>query len=210
VDEGRSADQSAAGEARLPGSGDVSGAPLPLAYGGDSLVLMVRDPTWSHAYWDMSIERVEAAKASLGGGTAFLRLISVPDRLLLAEYEVAPERGEHGIPLPEPGRSYVAELALIHYGRKAVLARSNVAQGPPRVPTATSAPVFVSRAQQREALATGLTLELLGELQQLSPAQWAGLRAALGAVGAPAALVRHASTGSEARLSPQGSQPGLQ
>ena len=129
---------------------------MPSAYGTDWLVLMVRDPTWAHAYWDISVARVSGALGSLGGGKAFLRLIGFPAGLLLAEYEVSAERGRQDITLPEADRSYVAEFALVHYGRKAILARSEVVHAPASVPPPRSAPTFVGRAQQRRALASGL------------------------------------------------------
>ena len=50
------------------GNGDVvraDDAALPLAYGSDTLELMVRDPTWAHAYWDMSVERLTAGCRTL-------------------------------------------------------------------------------------------------------------------------------------------------
>jgi hypothetical protein len=141
---------------------DASDAPLPNAYGTDTLVFMVGDPTWAHAYWDISVARINDAVASLGGGRAFLRLIGVPTGYLLAEHEVWAERGSYGVALPEADHSYAAELAIVHDYRRVVLARSNVVQAPPSMPRHAGGPIFVSRPEQRRALELGLILESCG------------------------------------------------
>jgi len=155
---------------------------------------MLRDPTWAYVYWDMSVARVSDAVGVLGGGRAFLRLFGVPTAQLVAEHEVSAERGEYGVALPESGRSYVAELALVHNDREAVLARSDVIQPPSSVSRPTLAPAFVSRAEQLGALANGLTLARTGAVPH--PA----------ATLAPTGMVSFGSMGSEARLSRFGSE----
>jgi hypothetical protein len=193
------ADQSMAERAHHSEPDHASDDALPSAYGTDWLVLMVRDPTRAHAYWDISVARVSGAVGSLGGGKAFLRLIGFPTGLLLAEYEVSAESGRQDITLPEADRSYVAEIALLHYGRKAILARSEVVHAPASVPAPGSAPTFVSRAQQRSALASGLGL---GDLPALAPSGWT---ASLGLAHSLFSGVSPISMGSETRLSPFGS-----
>ena len=178
---------------------EASDDPLPRAYASDWLVLMVRDPTSAHAYWDISVARVSAALRSLGGGKAFLRLIGLPTGLLLAEHEVPAERGQREIALPEADRSYLVELALLHYGRKEILARSAAVNAPRSVPTRASAPTFVSRAQQRRALATARGV---AGLHDLPPPAWT---APLIAARSLLAGMSHVSIGSEGRLSPCGS-----
>jgi hypothetical protein len=123
---------------------------------------MARDPTWAHAYWDISVARINDAVSSLGGGKAFLRLIGVPTGYLLAEHEVWAERGSYDVALPEADRSYAVELAIVHYGRRVVLARSNIIQAPPSMPRPADGSAFVSRPEQRRALELGLTLESSG------------------------------------------------
>ncbi len=139
---------------------DAAGsARLPEAYGDDTLVLMVRDPKGAHAYWEMSVARVNEALASLGGGKAFLQLFGVPSGYLLAEQEVWAERGSYDVALPEADHSYVAELAILDHYRRVVLARSNVVDAPPNMPRRGAGPVFVSRPEQRRAFELGLTLD---------------------------------------------------
>src|SRR5208283_3508349 len=36
---------------------EADASQLPLSYGSDRLVLMARDPTWAHAYWDIRVPR---------------------------------------------------------------------------------------------------------------------------------------------------------
>ena len=174
---------------------DASDAPLTNAYGTDTLVIMARDPTWAHAYWDISVARVNDAVATLGGGKAFLRLIGVPTGYLLAEHEVWAERGSYHVALPEADRSYAAELVIFHRYRKIVLARSNVIQAPPSMPRPGAGPAFVSRPEQRRALELGLTLEGRGgESSALLPLN---IAIAPGTHGSEARLLRF---GSERRL----------
>ena len=156
------ANQSAGRRTDIVEPDDASDAPLPNAYGTDTLVLMVRDPTWAHAYWDIRVARINDAVGSLGGGKAFLRLIGVPTGYLLAEHEVWADKGSYDVPLPEADHSYAAELAIVHDYRKIVLARSNVVQAPPSTPRPAGGPAFVSRPEQRRALGLGLTLESRG------------------------------------------------
>jgi len=196
LDLNASADQSVGGNAHRFVPDEESDA-LPFAYGTDWLVLMVCDPWWAHAYWDLDAARVGRAIESLGGGTAFLRLLGVPDGVLLAEYQVSPQRGDYRVALPEAGRRYRAELAMLHYGRKALLARSDVVHAPPIVPAPASAPVFVTRAQQLRALAAGLTLQRTSDVPDPSAPGLTGLWAAM---RRPFSLLPATSMGSEARL----------
>jgi hypothetical protein len=189
------ANQSAGRRTDIVEPDDASDAPLPNAYGTDTLVLMVRDPTWAHAYWDISVARIDDAVVSLGGGEAFLRLIGVPTGYLLAEHEVWAEHGSYDVPLPEADHSYAAELAILHDYRKVVLARSTVVQAPPSTSRPAAGPAFVSRPEQRRALGQGLTLESRsGESSVLLPLNIGGASIA---------------QGSEARLSGSGSEPRL-
>jgi len=131
VDVDASADNLAAG------SGDglrADDAALPLAYGSDTLELMVRDPTWAHAYWDISVERITAAVGPFGTEEAFLRLIGVPTGHLVAEHAVWAQRGSLGLALPQPDSSYMVELSIMREYRWVTLARSGVIHAPPTLP----------------------------------------------------------------------------
>jgi hypothetical protein len=195
-----------------PGGGDVlerDDAPLPLAYGSDRLELMVRDPMWAHAYWELSSDRIKDAVDSPGGRKAFLRLIGVTTGHVLAEHPLQAARGSHDFALQGPNSSYLVELAVRRDYRLVVLARSNVVHAPPRAPrSATASPAFVSRAQQLRALTEGRTLELIGGGGRVLPP-----RVGEGPQAAPTAVGRSqvrppASMESDPRL-PVDSEPRL-
>jgi hypothetical protein len=184
-------------------------APLPLAYGSDRLELMVRDPMWAHAYWELNIDRIKDAVESSGGPTAFLQLIGVPTGHVLAEHAVRAERGSHGFALPEANSSYMVELAIRRDYSKVVLARSDVVHAPPRTPRSAAAPAFVSRAQQLRALTEGCTLDPAGARgRALSPGVGESQQAAPTAVG-PNLVGSPASMGSEPRPPQVDSEPRL-
>jgi hypothetical protein len=201
VDVETPANQAAPGKADCVEPDDASDAPLPLAYGSNRLVFIVRDPTWAQAYWDTGVARINDAVGSLGGGKAFLRLLGVPTGYLLAEDEVCAERGSHGVALPEADRSYAAELAIVHYGRSVVLARSTAVQAPRIMPRPAAGPAFVSRAQQRCALAHGLTLASeTDDTPDGVPTWTAGPSGGTRTTPPPILVVSPDSMGSEARL----------
>ncbi|MGO9901326.1 MAG: DUF4912 domain-containing protein [Solirubrobacteraceae bacterium] len=184
--------------------GDADDASLPVSYGTDTLVFMARDPTFAQAYWDIGDARIKDAVDSLGGGKAILRLIGLPIGQLLAEYEVCAKHGSYGVALPEADRSYAAELAIVRYYRKIVLARSKIVRTPPSRPRPAAAPVFVSREEQRRALELGLILERRGgESSALSAVSSCGL-SATNTRGAT--ITQLSSVGSEARLLGVGSE----
>lgn len=85
-----------------PEPDDASHGPLPLTYGEDRLVLMVRDPASARAYWETGGTLIDEAVSSLGGGEAFLRLRGVRTGRVLAEHET---RARPGRPIsgPQPG-----------------------------------------------------------------------------------------------------------
>ena len=142
------------------GSGDVptaADAALPLAYGSDTLELMVRNPTWAHAYWDMSVERIDAAVGPFGRQEAFLRLIGVPTGHPVDEHVVWARRGSLGLALPQADSSYMVELAILRDDfRWVILARSGVVHAPPTLPSAaTAAGLALGRASDvRHLLST--------------------------------------------------------
>ncbi len=184
-------------------------APLPLEYGDDRLELMVRDPTSAHAYWDLSVDRIEAAVGPHDRRRAFLRLIAVPSGYLLAEYAVPAERGSQPLALPEADSSYMVELAVMHKYQWVVLARSNVIHAPPQTPRAGGTPAFVSRAQQLRLLAEDHDRELDRAGGHLLAAPTARARHVAQAAGGPASVGAAAHVGPDTRLLPAGSEHRL-
>lgn len=197
---------------RLVGGGTLAGpleASLPLGYGSGTLELMVRDPRSGHAYWDLSVDRIDAAVGPSDRRRAFLRLIGVPGGYVLAEYKVRAERGSQAVALPEADSSYLVELAVMHNYQWVVLARSNVVHAPPTMARVASMPVFVSRAEQLRLLAESRERELDRASGDLVPAPTRGARPVERQAGAPVRMGAPARIGSETRPAPAGSEPRL-
>ncbi len=115
---------------------------LPTGYGRDRIVVMVRDPYWLHAYWELSRHAVQRAEAALGqdwhGARPILRLLDVSARDSANSAEaVVRDIDIHGgcnnwyIDVANPPRSYRVDIGyLSRRGRFYVLARSNVVSTP--------------------------------------------------------------------------------
>jgi hypothetical protein len=108
----------------------------------DRLVLMVPDPFWLHAFWELSHQAVQRAEAALGqdwhGAKPIIRLFDVTSQDTTSTSEL-PIRdiSVHGgcshwyIDIPQPPRSYRADIGyLSRRGQFFVLARSNVVLPP--------------------------------------------------------------------------------
>jgi hypothetical protein len=111
---------------------------LPAGYGKDRIVVMVRDPYWLHAYWELTRQAVQRAEAALGQewhtSRPILRLLDVSshDTTSTSESTVR-DIDIHGgcnnwyIDVGNPPRSYRVDIGyLARSGRFYVLARSNV------------------------------------------------------------------------------------
>jgi hypothetical protein len=115
---------------------------LPGGYGRDRVVVMVRDPYWLHAYWELTRHAVQRAEAALGqdwhGARPILRLLDVSSRDTANSAEaIVRDIDIHGgcnnwyIDVANPPRSYRIDIGyLSRRGRFYVLARSNVVSTP--------------------------------------------------------------------------------
>jgi uncharacterized protein len=115
---------------------------LPSGYGKDRVVLMVRDPYWLHAYWELTRQAVQRAEAALGqqwhGAKPILRLLDVTTHDTTSTAEAIVRDIEiHGgcnnwyIDVCNPPRSYRIDIGyLSRNGQFYVLARSNVVSTP--------------------------------------------------------------------------------
>jgi len=108
---------------------------LPCAYGVDRLVLLVRDPDWSYAWWELTEARLEAARHELGEkGSLILRFYDVSlidwdgrNHHECFDIEVQALAGNWYVELGKPGATFVAEIGLRGMkGRFVALVRSNV------------------------------------------------------------------------------------
>jgi uncharacterized protein len=111
---------------------------LPNGYGKDRIVVMVRDPFWLHAYWELTHQSVQRAEAALGqdwhGAKPIIRLcdVSSQDTTSTAE-SVVRDIEIHGgcnnwyIEVSQPPKSYRVDIGYVSKrGQFYVLARSNV------------------------------------------------------------------------------------
>ncbi len=110
--------------------------------GTDRLVLMVRDPYWLHASWDVSRRAVQRAKASLAGQwhsvKPILRLFHLDDagttansEKILRDIEIHSGVRNWYIPVSEPPSIFIASLGyLCSGGRFHELCRSNKVKTP--------------------------------------------------------------------------------
>ena len=106
----------------------------------DRLVVIVRDPYWLHATWQLSRRNVERAEVALGQdwhmARPVLRLLEVQSGNSAAE-TVVRDIEVHGgvnnwyVPVNDPPKSYRLDIGyLTESGRMFVLARSNVVTTP--------------------------------------------------------------------------------
>jgi hypothetical protein len=111
---------------------------LPAGYGKDRIVVMVRDPYWLHAYWELTRGAIQRAEAALGQewhtAKPILRLLDVSSHDTTATSEsILRDIDIHGgcnnwyIDVSNPPRSFRVDIGyLARSGRFYVLARSNV------------------------------------------------------------------------------------
>jgi hypothetical protein len=115
---------------------------LPAGYGKDRIVVMVRDPYWLHAYWELTRHAIQRAEAALGQewhtARPILRLLDISGRETTCTSErVVRDIDIHGgcnnwyIDVGDPPRSFRVDIGyLARSGRFYVLARSNVVTTP--------------------------------------------------------------------------------
>jgi hypothetical protein len=108
----------------------------------DRLVVMVRDPFWLHAYWELSRRSIERAQAAMGqhwhGARPVLRLQEVSRngttssaRQFIRDIEIHGGVNNWYVDVQNPPKSYQMEIGyLAAGGRFYALARSNVVSTP--------------------------------------------------------------------------------
>jgi hypothetical protein len=115
---------------------------LPGGYGKDRIVVMVRDPYWLHAYWELTHRAIQRAEAALGQdwhtSRPILRLLDVSGRdTSNAAETIVRDIDIHGgcnnwyIDVANPPKSYRVDIGyLSRRGQFYALARSNVVTTP--------------------------------------------------------------------------------
>ncbi len=120
---------------------------LPTTYGEDRIVLLVRDPYWVHAYWEVTRETLLKARASLGDDWHHARSILRIYDITGVEFdgdnanshfdvEVSGGADNWYINTRVPNRTYCVDIGLLAPdGKFIMLARSNRATTPRDVPS---------------------------------------------------------------------------
>lgn len=123
---------------------------LPETYGDEKLVVMIRDPFWIHAYWDVTPKTIDRMHAQ-GGNRMALRVYDVTELVFDGrnahtwfEIPAAEYVRNWNIQLPADGRNYVVELGWVTgEGRFIPALRSNVVDVPIGRPSPVIADKFV-------------------------------------------------------------------
>ncbi|MFB3907522.1 MAG: DUF4912 domain-containing protein [Candidatus Eisenbacteria bacterium] len=112
---------------------------LPESYGKDRLTLMVRDPYWIHAYWEVTPETIERAKRELGasweGSRWILRVSSYPEDTgkepEFFDIDLHADARNWYLRVPNPDRSYEGMIGVVtREGTFYPFARSNRVRTP--------------------------------------------------------------------------------
>lgn len=148
----------------------------------DRLVVMVRDPYWLHAYWEISRHGVQRAEAALGqewhAARPVLRLLDVSSNSTTSAAEmVVRDIDIHGgvnnwyIEVQDPPRSYRIDVGYLTASRKFfTLARSNVVSTPKAGASAAVDENWSDVAENFDkiyAMSGGYTADSVNELQEL-------------------------------------------
>jgi uncharacterized protein len=114
---------------------------LPESYGDNRIVLLPRDLAWLFAYWDLTLEYKEAARAA-GGSVFALRLYDVTsvdfdgtNAHAMYEHDCAEWARSWYLPTPNPDRDYIVELGYRGADQWFPLARSNKVSVPSDQPS---------------------------------------------------------------------------
>jgi hypothetical protein len=105
----------------------------------DRLVVMVRDPYWLHAYWELSSRSVDRAQAAMGqrwhGAKPVIRVLKIqPDSAALHERDIQIHGGVRNwyVDVQDPPADYRLEIGYLAVdGSFYCLARSNEVSTPP-------------------------------------------------------------------------------
>jgi hypothetical protein len=115
---------------------------LPRSYGRDRIVVMVRDPYWLHAYWELTEQSMRRAESALEqewyGARPILRLIDVTSEestnaseTVVRDIEIHGGSNNWYIDVKNPARSYRVDIGfLTKSGRFYMMCRSNVVSTP--------------------------------------------------------------------------------
>lgn len=120
---------------------------VPSRYGDNRVVLMVRDPKWVYAYWEVQPDRLRAAAeeegADLHGSVPVLRVHDVTDDMheTIRDIPVTEYADSWYLGAMEPAHRYYVEIGRVtRQGRFIPVARSNSVTTPPSTVSAVISP----------------------------------------------------------------------
>jgi len=118
----------------MQNNGDES---LPDGYRDDKLMLLVRDPSWCFAYWDISDGLMEKKKGEIrrewGGFSLVLRMnqVTQENKMLACDDFPVGQANNWYIKVKEPGKCYMAQLGYkTADGHFILIAASNIIEMP--------------------------------------------------------------------------------
>jgi hypothetical protein len=118
-----------AGEEEVLAGARAEGPHIPQRYNETRAVLMVRDPHWAYAYWD--VEDAQAARARKDAGFEQL-VLRVQDLQPASSFDIPIQWSDTSwyIYLPNQDADYQLELGYLASGKFRLLARSNQVRTP--------------------------------------------------------------------------------
>lgn len=113
------------------------GRALPQQYGDNQVYLLIRDPYWIYAYWEIQKDHEEKMLGLLGGDRnsvkSILRVYDVTESSVNPSYFdiTLQNMADHWFINVSANRSYFVEIGLLHFdGRFLALAKSNLVTMP--------------------------------------------------------------------------------
>lgn len=117
---------------------DVQGFPIPDQYPETSIHLLLRDPYWAFAYWELNQHEFQELKEAHDGVSLSLKVyeLSVGDTRPddpRSSFDIPIDEQDSSwyINLPHPGSSYLVDLVVQSFdGLQELLCRSNIIESP--------------------------------------------------------------------------------
>lgn len=114
-----------AGKSRKDETFDSIDYPIPEMYDETRIVLMLRDPDWAFAYWDLNTSVIEQLKTDKDFESLLLRVYDFDDKSFYFDITVQFSDMSWYINLPNRNCSYIIELGYMSNGNYTSLAESN-------------------------------------------------------------------------------------
>ena len=118
-------------------SGEKKVYPIPSRYNDTRIALLLRDPQWAFAYWDVNDQELQLLKDDVFFEGFFLRVYELNEPVFGSSrtdgfffFLVSASDDSWYINLIHAGKWYVVELVVMVHNREKVLCRSNLVKSP--------------------------------------------------------------------------------